>query len=237
MGLIQKSTGRLFQAAHQQALWLGDRRRTQALHDFRVAIRKLRCWLDLMDVPSQLRDRIRRLTKGTNAARDAEAQLAWLKKIHAHSLVSLWQQKVKQTREQARELIVSSFFDLEQELQKVIPSATQFRLETAIHKARRDLGKKLAQIHGLLNQAEIHHARIAAKRLRYLMEPEPHVELKTLQDILGDLHDLRILIKHLDPAKNSQVIQKLSKKEQERYEDFRTVKLLISATLGFLTNK
>ncbi len=62
--------------------------------------------------------------------------------------------------------------------------------------------KRLDRVESLENEAEAHAARIAGKRLRYLLEPlrdearaaSPLVEdLKSLQDGLGELHDASTL--------------------------------------------
>ena len=56
----------------------------EALHDFRVAIRRLRSLLrayqDLTDaaIPRRLRRGLRALARATNASRDLEVKLAWL---------------------------------------------------------------------------------------------------------------------------------------------------------------
>ena len=55
---------------------------------------------------------------------------------------------------------------------------------------------------------EAHAARIAAKRLRYLLEPAEHVrgckllikQLKSLQDDLGELHDAHLLGRRVQDA-------------------------------------
>ena len=63
------------------------------------------------------------------------------------------------------------------------------------------LEKALGRISGVGDRAEAHAARIAAKRLRYLLEPlenvipdvEPVIaELTKLQDRLGELHDAQL---------------------------------------------
>ncbi len=61
---------------------LSDRSDAEALHDFRVTIRRLRVTLRTYpslqaSVSRKLRRRLRRLVRATNPARDAEVQLAW----------------------------------------------------------------------------------------------------------------------------------------------------------------
>jgi CYTH domain-containing protein len=67
-----------------------------------------------------------------------------------------------------------------------------------IRKFGGDLECRLAEVRTMADETPAHHARIAATRLRYLLEPirnevpgvEPLiVKLRSLQDELGDLHD------------------------------------------------
>src|ERR1051325_8498431 len=64
---------------------LADPDDTEALHDFRVALRRLRSTLrgfrpELGDaVPKKLQRRLRDLARTTGAGRDAEVQLAWIR--------------------------------------------------------------------------------------------------------------------------------------------------------------
>lgn len=72
-----------------------------------------------------------------------------------------------------------------------------------------ELESHLARVGGPEDETEAHRARISAKRLRYLIEP--FVEelpaaaavvkrLKSLQDLLGDLHDAHVLEQELAAA-------------------------------------
>src|SRR5215210_5945824 len=63
---------------------LGDAHDEEALHDFRVAIRRLRSTVKAFrreldaSVTRKSRDRLRRVAQATNGGRDAEVQLLWL---------------------------------------------------------------------------------------------------------------------------------------------------------------
>ena len=72
-----------------------------------------------------------------------------------------------------------------------------------------DLAKSLKAVTAADDEAPAHAARIRAKRLRYLLEPhsrrirgvKPLVErLRQLQDLLGNLHDLHVMIGEIDSA-------------------------------------
>ena len=71
-------------------------------------------------------------------------------------------------------------------------------LGTRIRKFGGDLEWRLGTVRGLRDQGGVRRARVAAKRLRYLLEPfrtdidaaEPLIaQLCHLQEILGELHD------------------------------------------------
>jgi CYTH domain-containing protein len=71
------------------------------------------------------------------------------------------------------------------------------------------LKNRLGGIRGHAGEAEIHRARIAAKHLRYMLEPFagslPEVgtvtdRLKTLQDSFGDVHDAHVFVADLREA-------------------------------------
>src|SRR5919109_4989742 len=63
---------------------LSDGKDAEALHDFRVAMRGLRSWLrafesNLPDLPRKARSRLRRIARLSNASRDLQVQVAWLR--------------------------------------------------------------------------------------------------------------------------------------------------------------
>src|SRR6266511_1744489 len=71
---------------------LGDRNDAEALHDFRVAIRRLRVAVRAYpglheSVPWKQRRRLRKLARATNPGRDAEVQLAWFR-VHSQRLTT-----------------------------------------------------------------------------------------------------------------------------------------------------
>lgn len=69
--------------------------------------------------------------------------------------------------------------------------------------------QRLADVRSLADQDPAHQARIAAKRLRYVLEPVAKIlpdgaellaALQRLQDTLGELHDTRVLAQELAAA-------------------------------------
>ena len=197
-----------------------------ALHDFRVALRRLRVtvrsYVDLKDrVPKNQRRRLRKLARATNRARDAEVQLAWFT-AHAPRFTVAQRKATSRVRARLRahrraELarmrarLDGSFATLEHKLRRRLvairdepPSgrATPFRAVVAatLVRSAADLDSRLRAIaRGVPTSPRAMHAtRIAAKRLRYTLEPVARQvidgpsllgRLKQLQDRFGALTD------------------------------------------------
>jgi CHAD domain-containing protein len=211
---------------------LADPADSEALHDFRVGLRRLRSCIKTYrgplkgSVSKKVRRQLRDLTVETNAGRDAEVQLAWLRgrvgQLGAGDAEGLaWLIGRLEGRQYEVNLRVTS--ELGRRFEGVAVKLRS-RLETVRivirtgHRQVRStfgqvtgelicsqveqLSEKLKAVRGAEEMTEAHEARIAGKRLRYLMEPllrrVPSVKslvsrLKRLQDNLGDLHDTQVL--------------------------------------------
>jgi CHAD domain-containing protein len=213
--------------AEQAADRLGHSRDDDALHDFRVAVRRLRSWIrafkdDLGDsVRRRDRHELRSLVAATGSGRDAEVQLAWLARVAKvkdakRRRGATWlSQYVEDRQRLAGDAFDASCIDDFEDLRKKLTK----RLSKAIKQSDDDeptlaaaiatqlpshVDALVAALHGVhaFDEIPAHEARIAAKRLRYLLEPAAArvkvaasmVErLKTLQDDLGELHDVHVL--------------------------------------------
>jgi CHAD domain-containing protein len=172
----------------------------EALHDLRVALRRLRSCLQTFaaqlgdSVPRKLMRRLRRIARATGPGRDAEVQLAWLRK-HTHDLGrhqrsgQAWLAKRLEARmERAygelRADLSTEFAPLEEALRRRLSVyRTEVRLDGGRAAAFGDVAAELLDDHAgeldrLLRKvddpagiAAAHEARIAAKRLRYLADP------------------------------------------------------------------
>ncbi|MGH2830921.1 MAG: CHAD domain-containing protein, partial [Actinomycetota bacterium] len=201
---------------------------TEALHDLRVALRRLRSTLRAYrdqlqgSMRRKLRRRLRDIAEETNRIREAEVALDWLRplapQLNGHERVGLrWlMERIEQQRADhlKRSLadVRRSFTTAEQGLRKGLAVYRQkvrsdrsapeesfpsvARVALLQHAERLD--RLLEAVQGMEDEA-LHRARIAAKRLRYLLEPLALVlpggialveRLKSLQDVLGELHDL-----------------------------------------------
>jgi CHAD domain-containing protein len=210
-----------------------------ALHDFRVAVRRLRSVLRAYREPlrgsvkKRHRRRLRDLARATGPGRDAEVAAAWigdqrgeLSAEQRHGADWL-QQRYLARRGRGQEEVVRR---LDEELATVAGElrdalgvyTRQVRLDGEGSKdsfgelvgaeARRDV-ERLADLLGAIGSAAdgdaVHRARLAAKRLRYLLEPlapdlaavEPILaDLRRLQDLLGGLNDARVFSADLAAA-------------------------------------
>jgi CHAD domain-containing protein len=205
----------------------------EALHDFRVAVRRLRSHLRAYrpwlagQVPRRFGKRLKRVARTTNAARDAEVQLEWLAAVRSAGAqragLGWWRARLAGARDAAyaevRASVVPGFDTLAARLAaafEAVPAdsvaATDDFAAAAgalLDEHASALAEQLAAIASLADIERIHAARIAAKRLRYLLEPiAPLVadgarlirRLKTFQDHLGILNDSFVRERELGTA-------------------------------------
>lgn len=198
-----------------------------ALHDFRVGLRRLRSWLRAFDpsvrpaVRRKHQRRLRSIVRSTNAARDAAVQSTWLS---THDLdaepsrragyeVMKW--RLGRQREKALRRVVDAVDDFDRlapKLKRRLGGNDEgfgSVLREAILNAATSLENSLDRIRGWDDVRREHRARIAAKRLRYLIEPVSKFaeggdaivdSLKSLQDLFGDLHDIQVFSSELERA-------------------------------------
>lgn len=218
---------------------LADPSDAEGLHDYRVALRRLGSCLRAYRGPlrstvtGRSRRRLRRLARATNRSRDLEVHLAWLddqrERIgEAERPGVTWTagrltEAHRREREKLLDADAARFPRLHDRLGAQL---TEYR--TTIHldggprrrstaavtarrarAAARRLRDRLLRIRGYSSAAAIHRARIAAKHLRYLIEPfaaaVPDGEmvrerLKAFQDAFGDVHDSHVFVAELQAS-------------------------------------
>ncbi len=218
---------------------LDDRFDREALHDFRVAVRRLRSVLRAYKVPlkdvvgSKDRRKLREIQRATGAGREAEVALGWLTKQqsslepqHLPGLNWLSASLLERRRQCSANLdrdVRASFGRtanrLEERLAVMRREQNLLSEESTVSFARclanlaethaTDLLVTLGQAARLDDVERLHDGRIAGKRLRYLLEPmRPYVNdaqkiikySKRLQDVLGDLNDVHVLLREIDEA-------------------------------------
>ena len=223
---VAEATGlvalRYLDAATAAASRLTDRTDAEALHDFRVALRRLRvtvrAYPDLREaVAKKYRRRLRKLARETNAIRDAEAQIAWFRDHTAQftppqrAALAPLRSRLRSRRRRAQVdthvQLQSRFAKIERKIRRSLTTLladdgrgkSPFRVSAAatLVAHAKDLRERL-EPGAAGSAAELHATRIAAKRLRYLLEPvEQDLEqgarltgrLKQLQDVFGGLTD------------------------------------------------
>jgi len=167
----------------------------EALHQFRVAIRRLRSTLQAYR--TQLRDvvrpkdrrRLRQLADATGPARDAEVQIARLAALReelrgdARAIVSPLLRRLRRrmrdgyakARTEIESLYPRAAHALERRLRRAeaSPDALAFRIVVGrlIASHTSDLRPLLERVPSLDAPRALHQARIEAKRLRYVLEP------------------------------------------------------------------
>ncbi|MEO8274791.1 MAG: CHAD domain-containing protein [Thermoanaerobaculia bacterium] len=177
----------------------GDRE--EALHDFRVALRRLRSLLRSHrgsfshEFPKKSLRRIAAIARDTNPGRDAEVQLAWVVTLaadlkpaeragHAALARELTERRDECYRKVEREIVrdfsalATDFSARLRSYQVGVDLARPSRPQTfaaatrsALAQASSDCLEKLAALESAADESAGHAARIAAKRVRYLAEP------------------------------------------------------------------
>ena len=236
----QAAGGRLMDVSRQ--LRVGDAESDEALHDFRVAVRRLRSWIRAFEpilcdaVSRKQRRRLSRIAHATGANRDATVHLDWLRAerptLTARQRVGhAWLNERLETQRKksaGAALVAASDFDgifatllrrlnvyrstvlAHDHTQRFAPCLAEELLHVSA--ALRD---RLETIHHVTDIHECHRARMAAKRLRYLVEPVSKLTsggsaiietLKALQDELGDLHDVHVFAEEVVAATEDAVV-------------------------------
>jgi CHAD domain-containing protein len=171
----------------------------EALHDFRVALRRLRSWLrayrsDIKDsVGKKAMRRLGVLAGASTDSRDIEVHLEWLaaqtptltatEKRGAGWLKQRFTVEKRRADAGFREALGTEFGELSAKLRKNLSrygvavwdqqpdDRWALTAATKIHEAFVDFRRRLMAVEEIRSDEELHRARIAGKRLRYLIEP------------------------------------------------------------------
>jgi CHAD domain-containing protein len=235
----KKATAKLLHSS--KGLGAGHKKSDDALHDFRVAVRRLRSWIrafkpHLRDAVSRKqRRRLSDIADATGAIRDATVHLEWLHSERRAMGVrqrvgEAWLRKrLEQQRDDSVDAALKAASDFDAMAAKLERRLSVYRVEVierepapkfgvvlaeCILKESTELKAHLAAIHAYTDGEEAHRARIAAKRLRYVLEPVSELfangdeiidTLKALQDSLGDLHDVHVFCAEVTKAAEEHV--------------------------------
>ncbi len=237
----------LERAAQVQRTWDAD-----DVHDLRVALRRCRTMADALGevTPDSAWRKIKKASRNvfhvTGGLRDIHVQRTWIKELSPSGdplrkqlLVSLARRE-RQHREAAEDALdafdrkdwrkllrkagrKAHFFPLESVVFQRLALA---HLNTAVELHRAALKKR--------NPAAWHRCRIGIKKFRYLVEnflPQRYevwaADLKRLQDVLGDVHDLDVLrgalrrqASQLNPALVAQFRERIKAERKARLAEF-----------------
>jgi len=201
----------------------------EVLHDFRVALRRLRsCMQAYQDalsdtVSKKSRKQLRRLARATNEARDVEVLIEWLRSQEHHlparqRIGWLWLLERLEARkakayDEIRARVSKDFLRFEPKLRKQLQHYTVvYDLDGQAYETpfTEIIGKHIKQ-HGkemeralwrAASSADVqtlHNTRIQVKRLRYLLEPIQE-EIKDGKQIIKQLKELQDLLGDLHDA-------------------------------------
>jgi len=222
----------LTQRAAEACVRLHDPADVEALHDFRVGVRRLRTFLTAyratLDAGPKALAGLKRLAKSTNEPRDLEVGLVWTRReregvpARQRSGVDRWIERMHEQTLAAyaavRASVPSGWAAVESRLRRrfsfaaeLMPAAESFGQISAVlvRSCADGLESGLAGIASIEDVEPAHDARIRAKRLRYLIEPfrgaVPRAKsvvrtLRELQDLLGDLNDVHVILPRLRDA-------------------------------------
>jgi CHAD domain-containing protein len=196
-----------------------------ALHDFRVALRRsrsaLRAYRSILGPCARKKDhrRLRDISRATNAGRDAEVQIEWLvahrrevprgERASLNALLRELRRARRAGYAEGRGTLRASFRRASDKLRRHLNGAAatgdplQPAFGTLLGEHARALAELLGGIHAVTDRDQLHQTRIAAKRLRYLLEPMVGAlpvmraavrTLKGLQDILGGQRDVDLVL-------------------------------------------
>jgi len=176
----------------------GDTAGNEALHDFRVSIRRLRSWVRSFkpwlsdDLRPKQRRRFSKIAETTRIARDASVHLEWLRKersaLSARQRVgqSWLSERLDAQRSGGVEGALAAAMDFTPVVPKLTDRLDSYRApvrdadDTArfgavvaerLLKESEELRSQLAAVHSFTDVKQLHRARIAAKNLRYVTEP------------------------------------------------------------------
>jgi CHAD domain-containing protein len=221
--VIHGHAERLVQEADAAILRLADPNDTQALHDSRVALRRLRGWYRAFESELPLKRKrrraLKRLARSTNRARDAEVGLEWLavleRRMDPKALPGLarFTADLKALRDgdyrHIRQDLPIAWRELARKLKRAAAGSSATGpvflsvLMASLQAYAGAFSTALQRARRAPTPEHIHALRIAGKRLRYLMETilpwHPRAsdflrEMKALHDTAGAIQDLQRLV-------------------------------------------
>lgn len=240
---------------------LHDAEEVEALHDFRVGMRRLRSCLRAYDailgrsVSDKQRRRLKRIASATNPGRDAEVQLDWVLQVgdsehetRRHGVRWL-AGKLQRAKDEAyghvREELCGDFRRLDEKIRGPLstytirhrvgkPSGPRFGAVAADTLALQmsELRADLDAVKSIEDEPLAHRARIHGKRLRYLLEPF-RGEVEGTKELVRRLKAIQDLLGDLNDLHNlaSTVGKALEESAIERARRLREIATQVGGNL------
>jgi triphosphatase len=225
----------------------------EPVHDLRVALRRCRTMAEALSEVNpgpgwrKLKKSSRPLFHTLGVLRDTQVERDWVKKlgepgdpIRRHMLRILSHQEKKHRADAERALDRFDRKDWRKSARKLGHKAQFFPLESVVFQrlALASLNAAVELYHRARkgrSRIAWHRLRIALKQFRYLVEnfmPKRYEawgeDLKRMQDLLGDVHDLDVLrtevrrrCKKLDPAAVAGWLERIEAQRKARLDEFR----------------
>lgn len=211
----------LLSEARARAVRLGNPGADEALHDFRVSVRRLRSalreWRGVLGRGVRDKDlrRLDRAARATGEARDAEVLLAWVERAAqelppAQRTAAAWlgRRLARKTREAdlpaSGERFVAATRSLSRRLAgEPAPSSGETfagAVAARIREHASRVASRLSGVETLADARRAHRARIEGKRLRYLLESLRGMAGAGPEPALGALRRLQDLLGELNDA-------------------------------------
>jgi CHAD domain-containing protein len=183
----------------------------ETVHRMRVASRRLRVGLGFLGVPRVRR--LERLGRALGAVRTLDVNLALLRAAPVRC-VALDRQLARERRRR-----LATLRAVWRTTKPVAWSEGKPDARRALEELRRVLRKRLRQFDKTGSSAAFHGLRIAVKKYRYGLEVVGATKrikpLKQLQQLMGDCHDVEVLLEQLP---NGPLQKHFRKEHQRRYD-------------------
>jgi CHAD domain-containing protein len=188
---------------------------TEAVHDARVASRRLRGALEIVSTPhpdrrlEEATALARRAARALGRVRDIDVSLELLQDLERRSPAAapgaaVCRRELLRARTAARRKLVKRFDTLPLDTLPRLVASTGARIGRLVAARARERAQNLAEAvdhaSGVYFPRRTHAARIEVKKLRYLLEFNgyPNADLKLLrksQQLLGDIQDRQVLLR------------------------------------------
>jgi CHAD domain-containing protein len=176
-----------------------------AVHEMRVAVRRLRAALRLLGL-RKLDPKVKALQDALGEVRDLQLQIDWLHGRDA-ALTRSRRTRLRKAEENLRQELRTWHSRTLPAILEALGSSstpTSRALSRVLHKRLTRLEERLERARARPTPSTLHRLRISAKQVRYLLEVAHdslpakvrrlHSDLKTLQTVLGELHDADVRI-------------------------------------------